>query len=62
MKRFTFQIGSTYEAAPRVDPWFEAALESVRNAIGGPAAAMIAVRKPRRHPTRFEARLRTLSN
>ena len=62
MKKFSFQIGSAYAAASQVDPWFETALASVRNALSGPAPAQIVVHKVRRLPTRFEARLRTLSN
>jgi hypothetical protein len=62
MKKFSFQIGSAYAASPQVDPWFETALASVRNALSGPAPMMSPTRKVRRLPTRFEARIRTLSN
>jgi len=58
MHKMTFQFGSEFEKNQRMDPWFERAMESVRNALAAPEPAMILapVRK-----TRFETRLAALS-
>ncbi len=61
MRKMTFQFGSKPNASRR-DPLFERALDSLRNALTGAPPAMVPVRTIRRHPTRFEARLRTLSH
>ena len=60
MRKLTFQIGSKPQTN-QCDPLFERAMESFRNALASPTPAMIPVRKIRRHPTRLEARLHTLS-
>jgi hypothetical protein len=61
MHRMTFQIGSDFEANQRGDPWFERAMESVRNALASPAPAMVPAHSARRSQTRFETRLASLS-
>jgi hypothetical protein len=61
MRKLTYQIGSKRNTNRRVDPLFERALESVRNALAGPPPVMVPVRKIRSHPTRFEARLHKIS-
>ena len=57
MRKMTFQFGSEFENNQRVDPWFERAMENVRNALSPePAMVLAPVRK-----TRFETRLAALS-
>lgn len=57
MHKMTFQFGSEFEKNQRVDPWFERAMESVRNALAPePVMVLAPVRK-----TRFETRLAALS-
>jgi hypothetical protein len=58
MHKMTFQFGSEFEKNQRVDPWFERAMEGVRNALAAPTPAMVPV--PVRK-TRFETRLAALS-
>jgi hypothetical protein len=59
MRRMTFQIGSNFQAKPRVDPGFERLIENVRSAAAPVRTSVI--RGPQRHPTRLEARLARLS-
>ena len=60
MRKLTFQSGSKPHTSRR-DPLFERALENLRNALAGNPPALVPVRAMRTHPTRLEARLRTLS-
>lgn len=60
MHKMTFQIGSEFETNQRVDPWFERAMESVRNALASPTPAMVPVRRLDGRSS-FEARMAALS-
>jgi hypothetical protein len=60
MRKMTFQIGSEFKASERRDPWFERAIDQVRNAFSPPAPVLVPVRGSRK-PTRYQARLAALS-
>jgi hypothetical protein len=61
MHKMTFRISSQFDGTQRVDPWFERAMESVRNALATPASVMVPAHGVRTGQTRFEARLAALS-
>ena len=61
MHKFTFQIGSQVRATQPMDTSFERALRSLRAAVVGEEQVNVPVRTRRRYPTRFEARLHSLS-